>query len=293
MPKVKTSTNPLMIPTYTWDEYSPKYKDLFQLSRTESGVVTAKWHTNGHSAVWDQPLHRAIHQLCTDVGQDVESEVFIIGGAGNDWLAQIHSTEKEDEEGKKWLSYEHMFYDGTNICEGLIYDLEIPTIGVINGPGFHTEMALFCDITIMAEDATIVDTHFHPAGMVPADGIQIAMRESMGTKRANYAMLTCETIDAKKALEYGMVNEVVPKDKVYERALELGEFLAAKPRMLRRATVQVLRKPWKEAIANELRLGFGYEMWTYLAGNETHDGGGGEQDKIMKSLGSAMDAIDK
>lgn len=292
MPKVKTCNNPLMVPTYNWDEYSPKYKDLFHLSRTDSGVVTAQWHTNGHSAVWDQPLHRAIHQLCTDVGQDVENEVFILGGAGNDWLAQIHSTEKEDEEGKKWLSYEHMFYDGTNICEGLIFDLEIPTIGVINGPGFHTEMALFCDITLMADDATIVDTHFHPAGMVPADGIQIAMRETMGTKRANYAMLTCETINAQKALDYGMVNEVVPKDKIYERALELAEFLAAKPRMLRRATVQVLRKPWKEAISNELRLGFGYEMWTYLAGNETHDGGGGEQDKVMKSLGSAMDAID-
>ncbi|NCB74344.1 MAG: enoyl-CoA hydratase/isomerase family protein [Clostridia bacterium] len=288
MPKVKTSRNPLMIPTVPFEEYSKKYSKLFQLERTESGVVMAKWHTDGKSAVWDQPLHRAIHQLTSDVGQDVETEVFILGGAGHDWLAQIHSTEAETPDSKKWLSYEHMFYDGCNICEGLIFDLEIPTIGVINGPGFHTEMALFCDITLMADDATIVDPHFHPANMVPGDGIQIAFRECMGLKRANYAMLTCETIGPEKALQYGLVNEVVPKDKIYERAMELAELFASKPRMMRRATVQVLRQPWKEALAKELRLGFGTEMWTYLAGNEVHDGGGGEQDKLMASLGADM-----
>ena len=46
----------------------------------------------------------------------------------------------------------------------------------------------------------------------------------------------------------------------------------------------------RESIAKELHLGFGNEMWTYLAGTETHDGGGGKQDELMKSLGAAMDA---
>lgn len=293
MPRARTSTNPYMIPTVPYEQYAPKYDKLFNLTHTDDGIVMAKWcntEDNTKSAMWDQPIHRAIGQLCQDVGQDVDAEVFIIGGEGNDWLAQIHSTEKEDEDGKKWLSYEHMYYDGTNICEGLIYDLHIPTIGVINGPGFHTEMALFCDVTIMADDASIVDPHFYPANMVPGDGIQIAFRECLGVKRANYAMLTCETFDAKKALEVGLVNEVVPKDKVYERAMEIAKQFLQTPRHVRRATVDLLRTPWKEAMAKELRLGFGHEMWTYLAGSETHDGGGGKQDELMKSLGAAMDA---
>ncbi len=94
-----------MIPTVKFEEYRDKYKEHFTLERSSSGVMVAKWHTNGGSLVWDQPIHRAIHQLTTDVGQDVETE-----------------------ENKKWLSYEHMFYDGTNICEGIVNDLEIPTM---------------------------------------------------------------------------------------------------------------------------------------------------------------------
>ena len=42
----------------------------------------------------------------------------------------------------------------------MVNDLEIPTIGVINGPGFYTEMLLMCDITICSEDAIIYDLHY-------------------------------------------------------------------------------------------------------------------------------------
>ena len=279
-------------PTVKFEEYKDKYKNMFTLERSESGVLLAKWHTNGDSLVWDVPIHRGIHQLTTDVGQDVETEVFILGGTGKNWIADMasHGAQNglfEDDEGKKWVSYEHMYYDGTNICEGLVFDLEIPTIGVINGPGFHTEMALFCDITLMADDAAIVDPHFM-VNMVPGDGIQIAMRIAMGVKRANYAMLMCEAIGPEKALQYGLVNEVVPKAKIYDRAKEIGEMLASKPRIIRRGTVEILRAPWKKALAEELRFAFGHEMWTYMATAVKHDGADGAQDKLMESLGAEL-----
>ncbi len=283
MPKVKTAKG--LIPTVKFEEYKDKYKDCFFLERSESGVLTAKWHTKGDSLVWDFPIHRAIHQLTTDVGQDVETEVFILGGTGYNWIADLHASTEETLETKKWLSYEHMYYDGTNICEGLVNDLEIPTIGVINGPGFHTEMALFCDITIMSEDAVIIDPHT-AVGLVPGDGIQIALRMAMGYKRATYAMLTNEKIDAKKALEYAMVNEVLPKDKVYERALELGEGLAKQNRTMRRITTQILRWPMKMALTQELRNAFGSEMHAYLATQATH--GGDELDHMMEDSGAEL-----
>lgn len=267
MPKVRIA--PDMIPHTSFDQYKDKYKNHFFLDRSESGVLTARWHTDGDLLVWNFPIHRAIHQLTTDVSQDIETEVFILGGAGDNWIADIHPNVDEDEAGKKWLSYEHMYYDGTNICEGLVNDLEIPTIGVINGPGFHTEMALFCDIVLMSEDAFICDPHLL-AGLVPGDGIQIAFRMAMGYRRATYAMLTCQKIDAKTALEWGMVNEVVPKDKIYERALELAEGLARQNRINRRITTQVLRWPMKMALTQELRGAFGSEMHAYLATQASH-----------------------
>jgi enoyl-CoA hydratase/carnithine racemase len=99
----------------------------------------------------------------------------------------------------------------------MVNDLEIPTIGVINGPGFHTEMLLMCDITICSEDAIIYDLHYD-IGSVPGDGIHSCFQELLGVKRAAYALLTGQTIDGKTALEYGMVNEIHPRERLIERA---------------------------------------------------------------------------
>lgn len=282
MPKVRTG--PGMIPTMTLDQYKDKYKDLFVLERSPSGVLMARWHTQGKSLLWSFFAHRGLHQLFTDAGQDVENEVFILTGTGHNWIADMAGDQpgtEETPENKKWLVYEHHYYDGTNLAEGIVFDLEIPTIGAINGPGFHTEMALFCDITIMSEDAVLIDPHFIKS-LVPGDGCQIAFRECMGIKRANYFMLMGEKIDAETALRYGLVNEVVPKAKIYERAWEIGEQLAKKDRTMRRLTVQVLREPWKVALAAELRGAFATEMVSYLATDVVHEKDTG----LMKSIGA-------
>ena len=61
-----------------------------------------------------------------------------------------------------------------------------------------------CDITICSEDTIIFDPHF-TMGSVPGDGIHSCFQELLGVKRAAYALLTSQTIDAQKALDYGMV----------------------------------------------------------------------------------------
>lgn len=260
--------HPYVVPHITLEEYAPKFKDFFTLKRQDS-ILEAKFHTNGSSLIWSAQVHRAIWQLCMYAGQDMDNEIFIFGGTGESWIAGQDETGMDEEENRDWMIYDHMYYDGTNICEGLIFDLEIPTIGVINGPGFHTEMALFCDITLMSDDAYIIDPHYE-AGMVPGDGIQIAFRECMGIKRANYAILMCEKIDAKKALDFGMVNEVLPKAEVYDRAWEIARHLMRGKRAMRRVTTQILRAPWKNALSWELRHAFGSEMMVTATDKPTH-----------------------
>jgi enoyl-CoA hydratase/carnithine racemase len=157
------------------------------------------------------------------------------------------------------------------MCEGIVNDIQIPTIGLLHGPAVHTEIALFCDITIASDDVVINDPHA-AAGWVPGDGIQIAFREAMGSKRANYAMLTNQYIDATTALDYGLVSEVVPRDRLYKRATEIAESLVrCMPRATRRITTQVLRAPLKQALATELRQAFGNEMFATLVVGASHD----------------------
>jgi enoyl-CoA hydratase/carnithine racemase len=260
-----------MIPFTTFDEYKGKYEQLYHLERSESGVLLARFTTDGGPAEWDYPLHRSLHQLCHDVGQDAETEVLILGGTGDKFLTLGHTSLPEDFETRKWSMYEHSYYDGCNMVEGIVNDVEQPTIGVINGDAVHSEIALLCDITLMADDAHIIEPHFNGGNTIPGDGIQIALRSLLGIKRANYVMMTGKPISAQEALDWGLVSEIVPRDRLYDRAKEIGEQLAAKPRLTRRIMTQTLRMPLKEQIAKELRTTFGTEMWNMITTSVTHD----------------------
>jgi enoyl-CoA hydratase/carnithine racemase len=142
-----------------WDDYKDRHKPTFQLSRTDDGVVTAKWWTCGEDNYYGTGMHRGWGQLLQDLNQDPDNELLIIGPYGDNYLSRIMPKMIDERPNMPWWSYEHMYYDGTTYMEELV-NLRILTIGVIVGTAFHSELALMCDITLMAEDAVICDPHF-------------------------------------------------------------------------------------------------------------------------------------
>ena len=254
------------------EEYAEKYKEHFIIERKD-GVIMMRAHTQGDSLMWGPEVHRAIHQALRDIGSDPENEVLIFTGTGKYWIGHMmdsgKDTDYKESENRQWGSYNIQYIDGTKIQENLIYDLEIPTIGAINGPGFHSEMLLQCDLTICTEDTIVVDPHYQ-SGLVPGDGIHCALQEMLGPKRANYVMLMGYPLNAEKLLEWGLVNEVVPKDKIYERAWEMAGELMKADRIMRRLTTQVIRKPWKKRLADDLHGGFATEMFSYNVTTALH-----------------------
>jgi enoyl-CoA hydratase/carnithine racemase len=171
--------------------------------------------------------------------------------------------ELEEQDMAHW-AYEYAYKDGRINVSSLVNDLEIPTIGIFNGPGFHSEIVLMCDITIANETSTIFDLHYD-IGSVPADGIHNAFQELLGVKRAAYALFTGEAITAKKALEWGMVNEIHPQEKLIERAYKIADHIMSQPRIVRRLTAQIVRRPWKQRVVRDLDGGFGTQMFGHIA----------------------------
>lgn len=263
------------VPDVKFEEYSERFKEHFIMERKD-GIISCRMHTEGKTVVWDVTLHRAIHQALREIGSDPENEVLIFTGTGDHFIFHVPYAEEstldetEQESMRKWASYNYMYLDGTKLVENLVFDLEIPTIGAINGSGFHMEMMLMCDLTICTDDTIIFDPHYK-SNMVPGDGIHCALQEILGVKRANYIMATGQSINAEQALEWGMVNEVVPREKIYERAWELGQELMKGGRVMRRITTQVMRKPWKRRISEDLHGAFGQEMFVYNIEDSTHD----------------------
>ena len=82
----------------------------------------------------------------------------------------------------------------------------------------------------------------------------------MGLKRSAYYLYTSERIDAKMAVEMGLVNEAHPLDRLLPRAWELAEKIMEKPRTTRRLTSAVLRRPWKRRLVHDLSFHLTHEL---------------------------------
>jgi enoyl-CoA hydratase/carnithine racemase len=241
------------------EDYAARYADHFVIQRNE-GVVEVRMHTADRAAVFSRGLLNAWGQLLRDVGADRENEVLILTGTGRQWIAgfdpgsfaQAMSTWHSD------VLYEH-YIDGIKLLERLAFDIDIPTIAAINGPGPRQELALMCDLRLCAEDTVIADGNF-VAGSVPGDGMHLVLQELLGPKRAAQMVYTGEQIDAATALRLGLVNEVLPPDQVMTRAREIAAAIMAKPRTARRLTHAVIQRPWQQRIVEDLRGGYAHQL---------------------------------
>ena len=253
------------VPTPDFVEYKERFKEHFWLTRREDGVLLAQAHTNGGPFQLSVESHKSFGQLFQTVGADTKNELMILTGTGPDFQMAIDPTGfKLEADDLAYWAYEYAYKDGRINVSSLINDLEIPTIGAMNGPGFHSELCLMCDITICTEDTIIFDPHYN-IGSVPGDGIHSCFLELLGVKRGAYALLTGQAIDAKTALEYGMVNEILPRDQLLARAFKLADHIMTQPRTTRRLTTQIVRRPWRQRITNDLDGGFGIQMFGHLA----------------------------
>jgi len=105
----------------------------------------------------------------------------------------------------------------------IIKECNKPIIGAINGHaitgGF--EIALNCDFLIASENASFADTHLK-VGIHPGWGMTQHLQAAIGIRRAKQMSYTAQFISANQAYEWGLVNEIVPQDKLMDRAEEIA-----------------------------------------------------------------------
>ena len=131
-------------------------------------------------------------------------------------------------------------------CRGLL-TLPIPAIAAVRGPclGGALELALACDLRIAADDAIfgLPEVRVGVPSVIEAS----LLPRTIGLGRARAMILTGETIDAREALQIGLVDRVVSVGQLDSTAMEIARgFLAMSPHIL---AVQ------KDIIAKWLELG--------------------------------------
>lgn len=131
----------------------------------------------------------------------------------------------------------------SRILYGGVADCEKPVIAAINGfcMGGGCELALACDIRIAAEHVKMGVPEVN-LGLIPGGGGTQRLPRAVGPGWGHYLLFTGEAISAKKALEIGLVQEVVPLDSLREAALKVAAKINSKGPLAVRAAKMAARK---------------------------------------------------
>jgi enoyl-CoA hydratase/carnithine racemase len=142
---------------------------------------------------------------------------------------------------------------------GLILSLDVPLIAAIHGHalGAGVELAMCCDLRIAADDA-LLGLPEVGLGYIPSAGGTQTLPRHVPPGIAMQMVLTGDPIDAATALRYGLVQRVVPRERLYEEAETLARTLASRgPLALglaKRAVLEGLDLPLAQGLALEHRL---------------------------------------
>lgn len=169
-----------------------------------------------------------LHQVFVDLKDDREIRVVILTGGGEKAFvagADINELAKNNPVEAK--AYTHR---GQAVLD-LIENLGKPVIACINGfaLGGGCEIAMACTMRLASENAKLGQPEVK-LGIIPGYGGTQRLPRLVGTGRALQMVLTGEMISAQEAHRTGLVNEVVPADRLIARAEEIaGKIIANAP----------------------------------------------------------------
>lgn len=111
-----------------------------------------------------------------------------------------------------------------------IASIEKPVVAAVNGiaAGFGCNLALSCDIIYAAQDARFIQI-FVKRGMSPDGGGTYFLPRLVGLAKAKEIFFTGDPVGAEEALALGMINRVVPNDRLMEETFEFARRLAKSP----------------------------------------------------------------
>jgi enoyl-CoA hydratase/carnithine racemase len=134
------------------------------------------------------------------------------------------------------------------LMEALV-NFDKPLVAAVQGAaiGGGTTMLLHCDF-VYAGESTKFQMPFINLAVVPEFGSSHIVPARIGHVHAAELVLLGAPFDARRAVELGLVNQVIPDTDVMARARETAEKLAAKPAAALQASKRLLKQPFREQI---------------------------------------------
>ena len=141
------------------------------------------------------------------------------------------------------------FVDDLHAAFGRLRTLRVPVIALINGvtAAGGLELALNCDMSIMASSARIGDGHLN-FGQMGGGGVLTLLPRMIGISRANELLFSGRLLSAEEALAWGLVGHVVPDEELIPRGLAIVEQIARKSPLAVANAKYVMATVWSESV---------------------------------------------
>jgi len=198
------------------------------LSELENGILTLTLNRPERANAFNLEMVEALQKSLRSAERDAAVRVVLLTGAGRVFGAGQDISEMQ--AGGEALSYLDHLRKTYNPLILQLRQIEKPVLAVINGPcaGASLGVVLACDLRLAAETAGFV-VGFNGIALVPDSGVSLLLPALIGLGRASELTFTNAPISAAQALEWGLVNQVVPAEELSAEARRLAEGLAAGP----------------------------------------------------------------
>jgi 2-(1,2-epoxy-1,2-dihydrophenyl)acetyl-CoA isomerase len=169
-----------------------------------------------------------------DMADNPEVGAVILTGAGRGFCAggDVSAMQRGDEIADTGASLEQQIdrLRERHAWPWLLYTLPKVTIAVVNGPaaGAGLGLALSCDLRIASDQARF-GTAYARVGYGGDYGTTWQLTRLVGQAKAKELFFLPDMISAAEAYQYGLVNRVVPHEKLWEEAMAVAERIASGP----------------------------------------------------------------
>jgi enoyl-CoA hydratase/carnithine racemase len=214
---------------------SRRYRTI-ALSQSDGVAVVTLNRPEARNAI-NLDVVNELHAALDELGRDASTRVLILTGAGKVAFASgADIRELRERRAADALR---------GINSSLFFKVErfpLPTIAAVNGYalGGGCELALACDLRIASESSRFGQPEVG-LGIIPAAGATYRLPSIIGAGRARELILTGRIIDADEALAMGLVNRVVPDDRVMKEARAMALLIARKGPLALRAAKMTLQ----------------------------------------------------
>ncbi|HDZ23662.1 MAG TPA: enoyl-CoA hydratase [Desulfobacteraceae bacterium] len=174
-------------------------------------------------------MAKSLSKAFDDAQSDPQIKVIILSGRGEAFCSGGNIKDMADGRLASW-DMKRFLWDHIQKLTLRMQDIDKPILAAIDGPahGGGFDLAMTCDLRIASERATFCATYVK-IGLAPGNGSAYFLTRCIGVPLALDILLTGRVLNMKEALDLGLVQAVVPPERLLENAVTYANTMARWP----------------------------------------------------------------